>query len=367
MDKHRYPALQILRGIAASAVVANHVWHSPENGVGLRDILRIGDLAHLGVMAFFCLSGMLMVLTTRQATPGARPAALFLRARVERIYPVYVLWLSILLAMIVAAAAAGSGFLRHLWVRVWPDAVIRNYLLLPGLPGERNGMFIGQAWTLVYEMYFYVVFAACLLFFNGTRLLVALCVVIGVPVLAAWVTGFHAERLSWVNIDYIVTDPLVLNFIMGGIFGAWLKGHSRHSADLPLAGRPMPQWLFVAAALAISLAPMPFLPSFVHNLGSVALLIAMTFLVVRPNRITRALVYLGDASYSIYVSHIVFSVSAWQVERRLPLPTDAVGVLLTAMAIVVGCLSYSLFERQVTDRLKAARRTRRTEPQAVSP
>ncbi|NJR77974.1 acyltransferase family protein [Sphingomonas corticis] len=93
----------------------------------------------------------------------------------------------------------------------------------------------------------------------------------------------------------------------------------------------------------------------------------MTFLVVRPNRITRALVYLGDASYSIYVSHIVFSVSAWQVERRLPLPTDAVGVLLTAMAIVVGCLSYSLFERQVTDRLKAARRTRRTEPQAVSP
>lgn len=354
-EPQRYPQLQILRGFAAVAVVADHVWHSPQGGGGVRDTLHVGDLADLAVMVFFCLSGMLMVLTTKSEIPGLKPAAFFLRSRVERIYPVYVLWLSILLGIVMLAAAAGSGFLSYKLDVATPSVVLRNYLLLPGLPDEDYGMFIGQAWTLVYEMYFYVVFAGCLLFSNGNRLLAILCVVIGCPVLVAWAADYQVDRLGWVNIAYLTTDPLVLNFLMGGLFGAWLGQRRRNDMDLPLAGKPGLQWTSVVVAFAVCMMPLPSRLSFVHNVGSVALLISVTFLVVGDARIVRGLRSLGDASYSIYVSHVIFAIIAYHAEIRLPLQRDVVGLMLVALSIGVGLLSYSLVERRMDKYLRHRR------------
>lgn len=342
-------SIQIVRGLAAIAVAANHVWLSPEGKPGLRDALHIPFLAYLGVLIFFCISGMLMVLTTPLAKPGLKPAARFLRLRIERIYPVYVFWLTVLLCMAGAAALSGYNLLSDVRREASAGQVIRNYLLLPGLPDEAPyRMFIGQAWTLVYEMYFYVVFAVVLLFFNGTRLLLALCVLIGTPVMVAAATGFQAHRLGWANIDYLVTDPLVLNFLMGALFGAWLQQRKRRGLPLPLQGKAPLQWAAIAISVAICCLPTPFHLSFVRNVGTLLLLMSATFLTVGDNSPTRVLRYLGDASYSIYVAHVVFSSVALSVISKLPLPRDIAGVLLVASSIGLGCLSYEIIERPMS-------------------
>ena len=340
-------SIQILRGLAATAVVANHVWRSPQGGLGLRDTLQVPYFAHLGVMVFFCISGMLMVLTTRQSAPGLGQAMRFMRLRVERIYPVYILWLTVLLALAALAAAAGSGFLSDKLDRASLEVIARNYLLMPGLPGENYATFIPQAWTLVYEMYFYVIFAICLALVSGRRVLLTLCAAIGLPVVLGYSLGYHADRLGWVNIAYIITDPLVLNFVMGALFGAWLQDRRRQGKALPLGDSALKQWALVAVAMVVCMAPTPEALSFIRNTGSILLLIAASFLVIRTSRIVRGLDFLGDASYSIYVSHVIFAIVAYQAETKLPIPRDVTGILLTALAVIVGCLSYKLFEQPV--------------------
>jgi peptidoglycan/LPS O-acetylase OafA/YrhL len=108
--------------------------------------LQYGDI---GADLFFVLSGFVMV-----AVAGRHVGPLqFLWRRATRIYPTY--WLASLITLGIAAAFAGLVHQSFEQVSTW-----RSFLLI----GDETPPVIFSGWTLVHEMYFYVIFAVILAF-----------------------------------------------------------------------------------------------------------------------------------------------------------------------------------------------------------
>ncbi len=152
-DGHNVPSMEGLRGFAVFLVFLVHFvelsapWTSGASGFLLfTDALhRIGKI---GVELFFVLSGYLIYgsLISR-----AQPYLRFMARRIERIYPAFVAVFGVYIVLSFAFPAEN---------KIPPSAaeaaiyLVENFLLLPGLLPIVP--FIGVAWSLSYEMFFYL-------------------------------------------------------------------------------------------------------------------------------------------------------------------------------------------------------------------
>jgi len=143
------------RGLFAFAVFVFHVANS---GLGTFPLLAtpVGDFIirtpEYGVELFFCISGYVIAGTLRRA----RSPAAFLEDRAIRIYPV--LWASIL-AIVGFGLATGSHAFAHERFSHLAWTVPLNMLALPGILPFDN--IHPAAWSLSYEMAFYLFCATC--------------------------------------------------------------------------------------------------------------------------------------------------------------------------------------------------------------
>jgi len=143
------------RGLFALAVFVFHVVNS---GLSTFPPLAtpigffLSSTSEYGVELFFCISGYVIAGTLRRA---ASPASFF-EDRAIRIYPV--LWTTVLIITALGLATRTHGFedetLPHLLIEV-PI----NLLALPGILPIYN--IHPAAWSLSYEMTFYLLCAAC--------------------------------------------------------------------------------------------------------------------------------------------------------------------------------------------------------------
>jgi peptidoglycan/LPS O-acetylase OafA/YrhL len=354
MDKIR--SIQVLRGFAAFLVVLNHIW-----GISVRStseaslgrLLQVEDIGGFGVDIFFCISGFIMVWTLKRGVDHAELSRRFLVARMKRIYPIYAVWLALFLSAVFAVNTAGFGFQSEVFRGATPGELIRNFLLLPALPGNPNGMFLPQAWTLVYEMYFYVVFAACLL--AGRKYIsYTLTAGIGGLLLLSHLFG-HPDRDNWTNIAYMIGDPLVLNFLFGAFLALLYKRR-------PLVVTHKPAALCAMAVLVVvALYALEGPRLLVLGLPALAILALTAGYEVERNPVNDALVYVGEASYSIYIVHIFVYFLTGKIAKVAPLPVDVTGILMSLVAVGFGCLSYSLLERPLSN-LLAGRSRLATKP-----
>lgn len=141
-------SVQVARGVAANLVVLQHLWQFELKYAGTRlpFAVHYGDL---GVDVFFVVSGFIMA-----AVAGRGIGALeFLWKRAARIYPTY--WLAVLIMLGAAVALPGVVHENVGRVSLW-----RCFLLIP----PTKPQVITPAWSLVHEMYFYVIFAVFLVF-----------------------------------------------------------------------------------------------------------------------------------------------------------------------------------------------------------
>lgn len=143
-------SLEALRGIAALGVVIHHAfgmaslpWHYGRTFLG-----NVSLAGQLGVDVFFVLSGFLMAWTNPREGCGGGEIWKYAVRRFCRIYPFY--WVVCALYFpahyLLRKANGMEGF-------GWGEAV--SSLLL--LPGERDPL-LGVAWTLRFEVMFYLLF-----------------------------------------------------------------------------------------------------------------------------------------------------------------------------------------------------------------
>lgn len=311
--------IQALRAIAALLVVVYHffdVWSERVDpaapGVGW-------DNGAAGVDIFFVISGFVMVVSSRRLVGRSGAALTFLWHRIVRIVPLY--WL------VTTAKIAAVVLLPALVTRTSLDFgfVANSYLFLPVV--DSAGHFrpvIPVGWTLTYEFLFYLFFAAAL----AMRVDVLRVVVPGLGLVAALAL---ARTDSW-PVWTILFNTIVIEFVFGVALAKWTLQGSRLppsiAAVLVLGG--------FAAILVLPLGSENLrvltwgIPAFAIVAGAVSLEPLVVHLV------PRWLLALGDASYSIYLSH------GFMLPTLILLIVRAVspGLVTEALAMVV-CLAAS--------------------------
>jgi exopolysaccharide production protein ExoZ len=319
-------SIQYLRGFAASAVVIHHLAARYELPV------RSGAA---GVDIFFVISGFIMWLVARRS--GARPSG-FLRDRCIRVVPIY--WL-VSLALALAAALRPNLFpLDHPTL----SHVGRSLLFIPHHSPHSQQVFplLIQGWTLNYEMFFYGLFALTLLLprtdrpWPLTALLLA-CVAAG-TILAP-----RGPALL------VYTSPLLLEFLAGVWLASAWEQESWISAKLGWASLVIGLILFAAMEFAGVDANEPLrvldwgIPAFLIVCGGIT--------IDRHGSLPRLpmLEALGNASYSIYLTHFLAILAVSILVQKLSLPSGAwVYGGSFAVALITGVACFTWIERPLT-------------------
>jgi peptidoglycan/LPS O-acetylase OafA/YrhL len=142
--------IQILRAIAALIVVLHHSLEESMAAVApFKSPDWLTTFGASGVDIFFVISGFIMFCVSFPTDQDAASPISFLVKRVTRIYPFY--WFCVALVL----GFWSIGLFHSLQLDT--DVLIRSIFLFPS-----EHLIINVSWTLVYEMYFYLIFAATL-------------------------------------------------------------------------------------------------------------------------------------------------------------------------------------------------------------
>jgi len=151
--------IQALRGLAALMVV---MVHSRSMLMGSASGRAVAEQVLLpmamGVDLFFIISGFLMVWTTRDFDGSKAYAWTFLVKRFARIWPL----LAVMTPVALVVEHGFGGLLDRALVLSYAEGLA----FIPHDPvasGIYFRMAVGVAWTLCFEWYFYLVFAASML------------------------------------------------------------------------------------------------------------------------------------------------------------------------------------------------------------
>jgi exopolysaccharide production protein ExoZ len=288
-----YP-LQSLRFVAAALVLVGHTMMEARQhgGRGFPDALYDRPWSS-GVDIFFVISGYVIYYIMRHSSPDWRVGADFMVRRLIRLVPLY--WLFTLLMAAVTLLAPAK--VRHEVLTL--PALLKSMLFIPYQPvaGEVMRPVLGQGWTLNYELFFYAVFAVCLV---ATRHRYSLAT----AVLLGFLLVDYLRPISPV-IDFYASHWLWL-FVAGMAMARWHDELPRHSTAVALA--------LLATAVAVG----RWLPIEAHWLDGLPRRAIMSVLAVYAVLFWRnpfavvargALPLLGDASYALYLGH-PFAVNA---------------------------------------------------------
>ena len=317
-------AIQYFRGIASLMVLLYHA------GYDLNLITEQGRPHWLasGVDIFFVISGFVMVASTSNRAVTARG---FLASRIARVVPIY--WLATL-AMVAILAVRGKDlpgigevFQSFLFIFYFNERV------------QDTSPILGPGWTLNYEIYFYLVFAALIWLPVAKRIAVMAVLFMVITSLRPLVPSDHAFLTR-------MTSPIPLEFVAGMVIGHYRARIMRAPVALGVAAI-----LLGFGALALLDPPLPRVAFFAPP----AVLIVLGGVILERQfgrRRFGPLGALGDISYSLYLTHplLLAVFIPITVPPHLAVP---LGALIVAASIGIGFATYRWVELPAT---RAARR-----------
>jgi exopolysaccharide production protein ExoZ len=335
--------IQALRAFAALLVVFDHM-----NGViektdpGARTFFEVFRyFGNFGVDLFFVISGFIMMSTSWSAFGRTGVSRTFLLRRIVRIYPPY--WL--ILLPIVVTYFVGAHQLMH--SHEGKTDILASILLLP----QTNDPLLIVSWTLTFEMFFYVIFAALL---KAKRNLL-------LPILTMWfvlelcaLSVWHGDANPYLA---FLGTPLPIEFIFGAIIGVAFRKDSMPGALVTgIIGPILALAVWVASStpgLTADLTKNDLarvlefgLPAALIVYGAVGC--EMRFASMAPKWMVR----LGDSSYAMYLWHVPIMIVIGRLATRLHvhgLVADQL-IQLTCLFVVVGIslAVFQYFEKPIT-------------------
>lgn len=323
-----FSGIQALRFLAAFLVLLTHSTFYVSTRVtgGTTPVWSDGTQ---GVPIFFVISGFVMMMTFRSFVAMPMGHVRFMQMRIIRIVPLY--W--------------AVNFVKALIWIVAPATMLASFdtwnfcLSLLFLPSENSvgqiEPFYGVGWTLNFEMLFYAIFAVAIWWRLRPLLLTAPILFCLAAAAVFREPGSHALAFY--------CNPIVLNFLWGILI-----------AEAVIARINLPAWmaaLMAVTGLLITLA-LPAIPL----LGAQYALLVGGVVFCEANiakRIPRALIFGGDASYSLYLIHPMIGPGIASLCVKLGISSGwlAVSFMIVVSLIVAGTV-YMFFERPVGIYLK---------------
>jgi len=327
----KFESIQALRAIAALYVVLFHVrvplqlWSPEASQLWLNFQLR----GYMGVDLFFVISGFIMAWVCVLARDAAENPIVFAVKRAFRVVPPY--WIATVLWLYIMGRDASS---ESLW---------RSLFFRPQVVDEAP--FYGYAtlivgWTLNFEVFFYALFGAALLF--GKRFSLPLAVlailglVVGVPLSMGSSGAMYVDRVVDLARPYfrMATNPMMLEFAIG-ICTAVIYSKMRGRTPQALAGAIL---AIGAAAFAWRMATYGGGHGGHHPLklgipAAALLLGAVLAEDAKLIRIPKTAVWMGQISFAIYLVHPI--IITWVISRLMPTPAGP-GALFGQLIFMIG-------------------------------
>jgi exopolysaccharide production protein ExoZ len=336
--------VQYLRAIAALMVAYVHALDQiPQYLPYLNRYLLGGARMASGVDLFFVISGFIMLVSSRRTKPGE-----FFIRRIIRIVPLY--WtLTTVLAVIYLWR---PEFFRTTVLGV--GYFVKSLLFIPyANPGQKGQMFplLVPGWSLNFEMFFYAIFA-CALFAPLNRRVVFT----GLIFTILFAVGYLARNSAHGAEINFFTNFRLFEFLFGmAIAHFYIAG----SVRLPTIA----SWIFILGGFVVLLAGIPTLhlvpgdalQVLLENAIPAAAVVLGTVSLDQKGGLPKLsfLAFLGDASYSMYLSHI-FSLGAarkvWSSAGfiRATAPSAFAFIFFCLVLVLIGsALVYWLLEQRM--------------------
>jgi len=341
-------SIQVCRGLAALVVMAFHICGAiaADHYFGFEVFRQALGFGMVGVEFFFVLSGFIIVYV--HADDFGRPERLrpYLRNRFERLYPVY--WL--IFAAVFALALMSPGARATL-----PDdplVILKSLLLLPQHPDVAGGSgapVIKVAWTLQYELLFYL-FVGLLIW--NVRLAALMCALLAAAVALAVYSG--ASIGDWLPILY---PRYFLLFALGMAAAAAVR-HDVVQPSRPVAvvgGAILVVFcaLDVAGRLLSGVAmPDPLIQTLGYGLGSSLLVAGLASAELKGWKVSSPRgVLLGEASYVLYLLHVPVISVTMKVLMALGIGSlGMTGAWLSVAILTIACIASALAVHMMMER-----------------
>lgn len=334
----RINIIQELRGLGVIFVILVHMSFIERKYSGgtdyFPDFIWFGSA---GVDAFFVISGFMMVYINRNRPGGSRTSLSFAFDRLVRIYPTYWFYclplvpLYFLFPSLINISQANQV------------SIIKSLLLLP----DQHLPLLSVAWTLIHEVYFYIVITILMFFPKKTRWW-------GIAVWALVCIGMIVYRIQYPSdspLAILLANPINLEFAFGGLIAVILINEKKQWAE-PI--------LTVGCILLIVgyYFYVKFTGSWVIDtnwrvpLAGVPVTMIIYGLVVIENRngftVAKPLRILGDISYSTYLSHVLIISAIGKVWSVSGLQGPIYSLLWLSFAFIItlawGFFSYKYVE-----------------------
>jgi len=347
--------LQVYRGIAAVLVVLTHGNSILSRELNQDGLLQIFHFGWIGVDFFFVLSGFIIFYIHQYDIGKPDKLKPFIFKRFIRVYPLYwsILGIKILLSLF-------NNNKDNIYQRS-ADEIIKAVLLIPQHRSIVESSFIGVSWTLSYEVFFYSIFA--LLIFKNTK--------ISRSIIFAWLIGIILNLFNLL--------PISKNFLLNFIFNehnlefvlGCLAAYTISKYKFKFATSLIYASIFLLIVSVINTKYRDFdvsgissligygIPFMLLIIGSVYLEISKTI------NVPPILIYLGNASYSVYLTHGFFLSSAskiftkftekFNISYLIPNPILCYNVsafLLVLIVVAMGCIIHSYLEKPLITNLR---------------
>ena len=332
----RLLTLQVMRGVAANLVVVSHLSVIEAKYTSGQILPSFSAYGIAGVDIFFVLSGFIMVVVAGKGIGAIQ----FLWRRVARIYPPY--W-------VVSLVVLATSLAEPAWVNSsiqGPISLWRSFLLLP----DSTLPLLAVGWTLIHEVYFYLVFAIFLA--------VRIPILIG---LLGW--GFVLLMLIILGGDYLTsfplgrlcTNPLTAEFMMGAAIGVlYDRKKMRGAAWAGVIGLVALAASIVFVAPALSLANNTHLDAWRVVLFGIPATLIIYWLAASEQKAVqtpaRLLIALGDWSYATYLTHVLVLSAVGRIIHAMAPPGPISSLVLIVVGFLtvnlIGAFMFRFFERQ---------------------
>ena len=287
--QNKIHSIQALRGISVLLVIFYHLIPI-ENKYNPLFVLspNLFKIGNIGVDIFFMISGFIMVVVTQNYHKCKISFIKFLYSRFTRIYGPY--WFYSLLLLVVY-------FIKPEWVNSSQNSdinIISSLLLIP----EKNLPLIMVGWSLIHEIYFYIVFSFFLLFFSKQQIFKFSILWISILVIGNFYFSIDSPFLD------LIFHPLTCEFILGLFLGVYYLKFPKVLINSKFI-------LFIPFIFLIIVAW--FLIGPLHDwerllvYGGISMLIVFSSIELEKIGFifNKKLIQIGDASYSIYLSHLL--------------------------------------------------------------
>jgi exopolysaccharide production protein ExoZ len=331
--------VQCLRAVAAMLVVAHHLQAMVNANY---DTNWMGRFGTFGVDIFFVISGFIMFYTNRTMRRGAGE---FISNRLLRIIPLY--WLATLVTVVLFLI----GFHPNGLHQVDLPRFIESLVFVPGeFPDGRTDLILTLGWTLMYELYFYAVFAATFFVRSLEKSL---------AIVTLFFIGGTGLAITFGPFNYLVDyylNPITLEFVFGAILAIlYVRWPSKSSGWGALLAATLIAGGFGLAEIANKFAdPTVSNIRFVYFGVPASLIVAGCLLLEKSGRrFTNSFaLLLGAASYSLYLFHPIFlqaSVKAVRVISHSPRDLSLYCAVAAALVIALtgAILIHLLVEKRI--------------------